>query len=46
MIEKSRVSPRVAVRQLAFTLEQKALEQKALEQKALEQKALEQKALE
>ena len=33
------------MRQLVFTLEQKALEQKDLEQKALEQKALEQKAL-
>ena len=44
--KKSRVSSRVAVRELVFTLEQKALEQKALEQKALEQKALEQKARE
>ena len=44
--KKSRVSSRVAVRQLVFTLEQKALEQKALEQKEVEQKALEQKALE
>ena len=34
------------MRQLVFTLEQKALEQKALEQIALEQKAHEQRALE
>ena len=44
--KKSRVSSRVAVRQLVFTLEQKAFDQKALEQKVLDQKALEQKALE
>ena len=37
LIQKSRVSSRVAVSQLVFTLEQKAPEQKALEQKALEQ---------